>query len=102
MKVEESWCEDAGTESGNTRTLYTDSVGFDTVCLTATPDATVTSYAFEQDVVMPAAEPENAEPGAWKLRVKVEWDAVAAGACNAANLIVPANIVPASNSGVTA
>ncbi len=100
--MEAFWCEDAGTESGDTRTLYTDSVGFDTVCLTATPDATVTSYAFDQDVVMPAAEPENAEPGAWKLRVKVEWDAVAAGACNAAIPIVPANNVPASNSEVTA
>ncbi len=101
IKVEAFWYEDGGTESGDTRTLYTDSVGFDTVCPTATPDATVTSYAFDQDVVMPAAEPENAEPGVWKLRVKVEWDAVAAGTCNAANPIVPANNVPASNLEVT-
>ena len=100
--MEAFWYEDVGTESGDKETLYTDIVGFDTVCPTATPYATVTSYAFDQDVVMPAAEPENAEPGVWKLRVKVEWDAVAAGTCNAANPIVPANNVPASNLEVTA
>ena len=100
--MEAFWYEDVGTESGDKETLYTDIVGFDTVCPTATPYATVTSYAFDQDVVMPAAEPENAEPGVWKLRVKVEWDAVVAGTCNAANPIVPANNVPASNLEVTA
>ena len=52
--MEAFWYEDVGTESGDKETLYTDIVGFDTVCPTATPYATVTSYAFDQDVVMPA------------------------------------------------
>ena len=94
IEVEAYWLEDAGSESGDTEILPTDIAGFDAVCLTITPDATATRYLINQQVVLPA-ESENAEPGVWKLRLKVEWGAVAAGECNAASPIIPSSNVPA-------
>ncbi len=94
IEVEAYWLENAGSESGDTEILPTDIAGFDAVCLTVTPDANVTRYPINQQVVLPA-EPENAGPGVWKLRLKVEWGAVAAGECNPASPTIPSNSVPA-------
>ncbi len=100
IEVEAYWYLNTDSESGDVASLYTDSVGFATVCLTETPEAAITRPPFNRSVTIPA-EPENAEPGVWKLRIKVEWRAVAAGACNDANPKVPATDVAATNSEIT-
>ncbi len=96
IEVEAYWLENAGSESGVTQILPTDIVGFAAVCLTITPDVAATRYSIDQLVVLPA-EPENAEPGVWKLRLKVEWGAVEAGVCNPANPTIPPSNEPAIN-----
>lgn len=97
IKIEAFWLEEAGTESGDTEILHTNALGDDAACLTITPGASITRYNINQNVE-PPAEPAAANPGSWKYRLRVDWGAVEAGACNAKDPKVPNQAVAASTT----
>ena len=96
IKVEAFWQEDSGNANTISQNLWTDPRSAeDSVCLDIAPDAATKVYEIAQTVVLPA-EPENAEPGNWELRLRVEFDGVEAGECNASDPTVPLTSVDAS------
>ena len=96
IKVEAFWQEDSGTASTISQNLWTDPRSEEgSVCLEIAPEETAKVYEIDQTVVLPV-EPENAEPGTWKLRLRVEFDGVEAGECNASDPTVPETAVDAS------
>ena len=95
IKVEAFWQEDSGDASTISEVLWTDPRSEGSVCLETTPDAAKRVYEIDQTLVLPA-EPANADPGSWKLRLRVEFDGVEAGECNASDPTVPATAEAAS------
>ncbi len=94
IKVEAFWQEDSGS-IGTIQNLWTDPRSESSICLEITPDAATKVYEIDQTLVLPA-EPKNAKPGNWDLRLRVEFDGVEVGECNASNPTVPATAVAAS------
>ena len=96
IKVEAFWQEESGNPSTISQNLWTDPRNAeDSVCLDIAPDAATQVYEIDQTLVLPT-EPENAEPGNWELRLRVEFDGVEAGECNASDPTVPLTSVDAS------
>ncbi len=96
IKVEAFWQEDSGNANTISQNLWTDPRSAeDSVCLDIAPDAATQVYEIDQTLVLPT-EPENAEPGNWELRLRVEFDGVEAGECNASDPTVPLTSVDAS------
>ena len=96
IKVEAFWQEESGNPSTISQNLWTDPRSAeDSVCLDIAPDAATQVYEIDQTLVLPT-EPENAEPGNWELRLRVEFDGVEAGECNASDPTVPLTSVDAS------